>query len=95
MSEQDIPAMDYDEHQRTYDFFVEVWKTGVIASLHALIAILLLTNVSTGLGMFAAVSLTIAGMVAGLIGIFVGKGGWIAPMVISFLMIMQLTYVFS
>ncbi len=95
MSEQDIPAMDYDEHERTYDLFVEVWKTGVIASLHALIAILLLTGVSTGLGMFAAVVLTVAGVVAGLIGVFVGKGGWIAPAVISVLMILQLTYVYS
>lgn len=95
MSEQDITAMDYNEHQRTYNAFVETWKTGVIASIHVLIALLLLTGVTTTLGMIVAVFLTVTGVIAGLIGVFVGKGGWIAPSVISALMILQLIYVYS
>ncbi|VAW11142.1 hypothetical protein MNBD_ALPHA09-901 [hydrothermal vent metagenome] len=95
MAELDIPAMDYDEHERTYDTFVEVFKTGTAGSIHALIAILLLTSVATGLGMAVAVVLTVAGVVASLIGFISGKGGWIAPAVISVLMIFQLIFVFS
>lgn len=93
MAEQDIPAMDYDEHERTYTAFVEASKTGAVASVLVLLAILLLTSVATGLGMIAAVVLTVAGMLAGLVGVVSGKGGWIAPAVISVLMILQLAYV--
>lgn len=95
MSEQDIPAMDYDEHQRTYDAFVEVWKTGVVAALLVLIALLLLNAVTTTLGMIVAVLLTVTGVISGLIGVFVGRGGWIAPLVISTLMVLQLIYAYS
>ena len=93
MANSEIPAMDYDEHERTYATFIEVSKTGVVASIHVLLAMLLLYKVATGLGMVVAVVLTVAGIVASLIGLISGKGGWIAPAIISALMILQLIYV--
>lgn len=93
MADQDIPAMDYDEHERTYHTFVEATKTGAVATIVVLIAALLLSKVTTGLGMAVGIVLLVAGVVASFAGLMSSKGGWIAPAVIALLMFLQLIYV--
>lgn len=93
MASEDIPAMDYDEHESTYSYFIEASKTGTVACVHILLSLLLLMKVETGLGTTIAVILTVAGILASLIGLMSSKNGWVATAVISGLMVLHLIFV--
>ena len=93
MAEQDIPAMDYAEHERTYHTFIEASKVGAVAVFLVLVCILVLTDAATGLGIAAGVFWLVVGLIASTAGAFARSGGWIVPLVILLLAFAQLIYI--
>lgn len=93
MADQDIPAMDYPEHERTYHHFIEVSKVGLVATIHVLVCILILTRAATGLGIAFGIFLLVAGLVAASAGMFSKSNGWAAPLVLLGLALVQMIYI--
>lgn len=68
MTDQTPPAMDYDEHERTYQGFIKFTKIGTISCGTILLALILFTyggGLGTFLGSVSLVAMTI-GAVMGL-----------------------------
>ncbi|WP_029059443.1 aa3-type cytochrome c oxidase subunit IV [Stappia stellulata] len=82
MSDQTTPAMDYDEHERTYAGFLNFSKVGTVALINVMICLLLLTF-GGGAAAFFGTVLMIATLIAAGIGLFAGANGWIPSAVIT------------
>lgn len=82
MSEQTPPAMDYAEHERTYEGFLKLSKISSIAIGSILWALLTFTF-GGGLGMFLG-TVSIIAVVIGLVVSLFSKGDGVIPSGIVF-----------
>lgn len=78
MSDQTAPAMDYAEHERTYEGFINFSKIGVVAVLNVVLCLILFAFGGTAAVVFGWI-LLIATIVASAIGMALGASGWIPP----------------
>ena len=93
MTDQSPPAMDYAEHERTYEGFLKFTKIGTISCLTILLALALFAfggSWGTFLG-----SVSIIAMIVGLtIGLFSSGDGTVTtgvPFVMSFIFVLLTT----
>jgi len=78
MSDQNAPAMDYPEHERTYDTFIHFSKIGTIAVLNILICLIMFAFGGGAAFFFGWVMLLAAAVAAG-VGMALGETGWVPP----------------
>ncbi|GGB32462.1 hypothetical protein GCM10011316_00690 [Roseibium aquae] len=78
MSEQNAPAMDYQEHERTYEGFINFSKIGTIAVLNVVLCLIMFAFGGGAAFFFGWVMLLAATVAAG-IGMALGESGWIPP----------------
>lgn len=81
MSDETAPSMDYNEHERTYDGFINFSKIGVIAVLNIVLCLILFAFGGTAAAVFGWI-LLIATIAASGIGIALGATGWIPSAVV-------------
>ncbi|WP_434055413.1 MAG: aa3-type cytochrome c oxidase subunit IV [Roseibium sp.] len=86
MSDDNAPAMDYDEHERTYEGFINFSKVGTIAVINIVICLIMFGFGGTTAVVFGWLML-IATMVASAIGLALGDSGWIPPTAVTVLTI--------
>lgn len=81
MSDNTVPAMDYDEHERTYTAFINFSKVGTVAVLNIVLCLILF-----GFGGFTAVVfgvlMLLATLVASAVGLALGEKGWVPSAVV-------------
>ncbi|MTI00135.1 aa3-type cytochrome c oxidase subunit IV [Roseibium sp. RKSG952] len=73
-----VPAMDYKEHERTYEGFINFSKVGLFAVLNVVLCLILFAFGGNAANFFGWV-LLIANIVASGIGLALGKTGWVPP----------------
>lgn len=78
MSDETAPAMDYAEHERTYEAFINFSKIGVVAILNIVLCLILFAFGGSAAFFFGWVML-IATLAASGIGMALGESGWIPP----------------
>lgn len=76
MSENNVPAMDYDAHERTYEGFINFSKIGTIAALNVILCLMLFSFGGLAANVFGWLML-IATFVCVGVGIALGAKGWI------------------
>ena len=81
MSNETAPAMDYAEHERTYEGFINFTKIGVVACLNIVLCLVLFAFGGSAAFFFGWLML-IGTIVASGIGMALGASGWIPPTVI-------------
>jgi len=81
MSDENVPAMDYDAHEQTYEGFINFSKVGTIAVLNIVLCLILFGFGGTVATVFGWLML-IATIVAAAIGLALGASGWIPPAVV-------------
>jgi len=81
MSDNTAPAMDYAEHERTYEGFINFSKVGTIAVLTIVVCLIMFAFGGTAATIFGWLML-IAMVISSAIGLAMGASGWIPPTVI-------------
>lgn len=81
MSDENVPAMDYDSHEGTYEGFINFSKVGTIAVLNIVLCLILFAFGGTAATVFGWLML-LATLVASGIGMALGASGWIPPAVV-------------
>lgn len=81
MSEKPATSMDFEEHQKTYDGFIQFSKISIIAIFNILVCLILFTW-GGGAGTFFGTILMIATLIAAAVGLFGGDRGWIPSAVV-------------
>lgn len=81
MSDNTAPAMDYAEHERTYEGFINFSKVGTIAVLTIVVCLIMFAFGGTAATIFGWL-LLIGTVVASAIGLAMGASGWIPPTVV-------------
>lgn len=81
MSDQTPPAMDYAEHERTYEGFLKLTTISCIA-LGSVLWSLLMFAFGGGLGMFFGTITLIGMMIAIAIGLFSKGPGWMPSAIV-------------
>lgn len=81
MSDDNAPAMDYDEHENTYEGFINFSKVGTVAVLNILLCLILFAFGGTTAVVFGWIML-LATLVTSGIGLALGATGWVPPTVI-------------
>lgn len=76
MSDNTVPAMDYDAHERTYEGFINFSKVGTIAVLNIVLCLILFAFGGTIATVFGWIML-IATLLAAAIGLALGDKGWV------------------
>ncbi|MCC4245416.1 aa3-type cytochrome c oxidase subunit IV [Stappia indica] len=81
MADHNAPSMDYAEHERTYNGFINFSKVGTIASLNVMLCLILFTF-GGGAGTFFGWVALIATLAAAAVGLATGAKGWIPSAVV-------------
>ena len=81
MTENNAPAMDYAEHEKTYAGFVAFTKVGVIACINVVLC-LLIFGLGSGYSNLAGTVALLATIIAAVVGLFAGKKGWVPSAVV-------------
>ena len=76
MSDESHPSMDYAEHERTYEGFINFSKVGIVAAINVLLCLIVYAFGGAAAGFFGTV-LLVATLFACAIGLFMGAKGWI------------------
>ena len=87
MTDQSPPAMDYEEHERTYEGFIKLTKIGTVTCLTLMIALILFAfggSWGTFLGSISVIALLV-GLTVGTFSSGDGMIAVIVPFVLSFL----------
>ncbi|MTI45034.1 aa3 type cytochrome c oxidase subunit IV [Roseibium hamelinense] len=75
-NENTAPSMDYNEHERTYEGFINFSKVGTVAVINVVLCLILFAF-GGGAATFFGWILLIATVVAAGIGMALGASGWI------------------
>ena len=75
MSDQTPPAMDYAEHERTYEGFLKLTRISCIA-LGSLLWALLMFAFGGGMGTFLGAATIVLMLIAIVVGLFSKGEGW-------------------